>query len=256
MVTLVANMLIGTVLVVWAWVLWRRHGTWASRWARPVTINLLLQGVLVLCAWPAVASVPGELLYSLTGLWNLQLLLGHISCVLALAAVAAAVVSRLGHAVDQTRLARLIGYPVTVAVPVMVALLLNSSVVHTKIRVADLHMPPDVWSGLYWVVLIAVGVHLARIAVSGLWVLRRCPVYEPVANLYLGGFVLITINAVLHLIPVLFPGLHRVGLCPHTMFGVLSVGALTAFLLPHTPVVGRVTVRRRVPESPGSPEDL
>src|SRR6476620_11877842 len=114
--------LITITLVCVAWSLWIRRLTWSCRWEVAATLNIALQGAAVFLMSPFASETVGQLLHSLTGVWNLEDYIGHDCYVVAASAI---VYNALGRLQDdnatQSAFKQYVERPATLCIPLLLA---------------------------------------------------------------------------------------------------------------------------------------
>lgn len=75
--------------------LWRRRTTWRNRWDAAVTIGVACEGINVLCMQPWVGDRISPWLHEVTGVWNVEELIGHLLHLAGLMCVSYMALSRL-----------------------------------------------------------------------------------------------------------------------------------------------------------------
>ena len=204
----VATMITITLACI-AWSLWIRRVTWSCRWEVAATVNIALQGVAVLLMSPWASGTIGQVLYQLTGKWNLEDYLGHDCYIVAASAV---VYNSLGRLQDDNEMQRsfkqYVERPATICIP---ALLATFSMGHgaSVYRADFFQVPTDPWLSIYWVLLCGTLVYLLGYGVRAMLILRRDPRSRRIANIYLvasvSGILACTIRIVTALVPALQP---------------------------------------------------
>jgi hypothetical protein len=138
--------------------LWVRRSTWSYKWEQAATVNLVGTLIGIVCMTP-VATQVSTILHFVTGVWNLEDLLGHIAALAGITVLAYVTINRL-ELPDAARWRHWrLELPATVMLPIMVGLFILGS---PDRPVRDLYMArADFWMTCYWLVL----------ALSLLWVL-------------------------------------------------------------------------------------
>lgn len=139
------------------------RAVWARRWTlrpaservklteRPITVSVMLQAIALTLMSPASSATAGRLLHKITGHWHIDTWIGHCLYICAAGLVTLNVKSRLylDHDVIRARFRRHFELPLTVVVPLMLALLVVSPNADT--HWADLYdSPTDHWLDAYW----------------------------------------------------------------------------------------------------------
>src|ERR1700754_978075 len=177
--------LISLTLACIAGSLWVRRRTWFSRWEVAGTLCVAAQGCAALLISPMASKVLGPPLHAISGMWNLEDFLGHISYVLAAVALVQTVLSRVtGDGRLQEIATQWIERPATVCIPLMLAgwAFGNGSKVY---RSNFYEVPGDAWLKIYWLVFSAMLIYLLAWTLRALLVLRRIPRHRPTVTVYL-----------------------------------------------------------------------
>jgi hypothetical protein len=165
--------------------LWVRRRTWFSRWEVAGTLCIAAQGCAALLLSPMASEIFGPPLHAITGMWNLEDFLGHLSYLLAAVAFAQAVLSR---AADDQRLQEIgtqwIERPATVCIPLMWAVWATGN--GSKVYRSNFYdVPGDVWLKIYWLLFSAMLIYLLAWTLPALLFLRGIPRHRPTATVYL-----------------------------------------------------------------------
>jgi hypothetical protein len=177
--------LISITLVCIAGSLWVRRRTWFSRWEVAGTLCIAAQGCAALLISPTASAILGPPLHAISGMWNLEDFLGHVSYVVAAVALAQTVLSRI---TDDDRLQEIgtqwIERPATVCIPLMLAAwaLGNGSKIY---RSNFYEVPGDAWLKIYWLLFSIMLIYLLAWTLRGVLFLRRIPRHRPTATVYL-----------------------------------------------------------------------
>nr|MDT0523328.1 hypothetical protein [Streptomyces sp. DSM 41633] len=142
------------------WSLWIRRVTWSCRWEVAATLNIALQGLAVLLMSPWASATIGQVLYDLTGKWNVEDYLGHDAYIVAASAI---VYNSLGRLQDDSAMQRTfkqyIERPATICIPVLLATFSmgNGASVY---RADFFQVPTDFWLSVYWILLCGTLIYL------------------------------------------------------------------------------------------------
>jgi hypothetical protein len=203
------TLLILITLICVGWSLWIRRVTWTCRWEVAATLNIALQGAAIALMSPVAADTVGQVLHELTGVWNLQVYVGHDCYIVAGSAIVYNVVGRLQDDVAMQKMfTQYIERPATLCIPVLLALFTMSNASREFSR--DLFtLPTDGWLTAYWIVLCSTIIYLLAFGGRALLVLRGDPQSRKVANIYLAasisGIAACAIRVITALVPTLQP---------------------------------------------------
>ncbi|WP_232002955.1 hypothetical protein, partial [Mycobacterium sp. 1245801.1] len=185
--------------------LWVRRTTWFYKWESAATVNLA--GILVglVCMMP-FATPTFDCLHRVTGVWNLEDMVGHIASLTGITVFAYVTLNRLELTnAAQWRHWRL-ELPATFVLPTLVGLFVPGS---PDRHVRDLFTePPNAWLAAYWVVLSG-----AALWVLGhlLWALAIIARYDAdsstMAKIYLAAVSVNCWAVVAKLLSMALPGL-------------------------------------------------
>lgn len=164
--------------------LWIRRDTWRSRWEVDASLNVALQGLGVLLMSPWVSTALGPPLYRISGLWNVQHLLGHLCLIVAATAIIRHGLVRLaGEPLVGRLFRRQVLRPLQVGVPLLVALLIAADEGHHRdLLPAHVHTG---WLGAYWLLLGGLLIYLLSYAGRVLLIVREDPRSRATVDLYL-----------------------------------------------------------------------
>ncbi len=197
--------LITITLACIAWSLWIRRLTWSCRWEIAATLNIALQGAAVLLMSPLASETVGQLLHSLTGVWNLEDYIGHDCYVVAASAIVYNALGRLqDDAALQSSFKQYVERPSTVCIPVLLATFSvgNGAAIY---RPDFFTVPTDFWLSTYWLVLCGTLIYLLGYGARAMLVLRRDPRSRRIANVYLAasacGIVACTVRIITAYVP-------------------------------------------------------
>ena len=204
------TVLIAITLGCIAWSLWIRRVTWSCRWEVAATLNIALQGFAVLMMSPWASETIGQVLYSLTGMWNLEDYIGHDAYIVAASAVVYNALGRLqdDHAMQLT-FKQYVERPATLCIPL---LLVTFSVGNgAKIYRPDFfEVPTDFWLNLYWLLLCGTLIYLLGYGSRALLILRKDPRSRRIANVYLVASIAGITACVVRIVTAFVPALQAV----------------------------------------------
>lgn len=225
---MLALILAGTVGSL-GWTVYARRIAWHCLGERPITLSVVLQTVAILMLLPRAPSPLGELIHSLTGLWNAQALLAHILCLGADVAIVYHVAWRALREEDFIRGFKThVELPTTIAATLMFAAWLsgNGSRIHTKnfyLIKMDLSM------SIYWLVFSGALAWMTGYAIHLMFLLRRDPRSRTTATIYITAGVSGLIALFLRATQAITPALNNdTGLMIASVFGC---GAVVGFAL-------------------------
>ncbi|MEE2855698.1 MAG: hypothetical protein VX424_23940 [Actinomycetota bacterium] len=167
--------------------MWVRRRTWKFRWESAATINLACLAVCLVCIMPATTPT-FDVLHSVTGIWNLEDLIGHIVYLSGLVTLTHVMMARL-DVPDRRQVIRLRLEPMAaLGFPTMVGLFIAGAPDH---HVRDLTLEPaHGWLAWYWLVFCAMAVWILGNLAWALWIIRSDPGSRRVADLYLAAAVI------------------------------------------------------------------
>lgn len=204
------TVLIAITLGCIAWSLWIRRVTWSCRWEVAATLNIALQGFAVLMMSPWASETIGQVLYSLTGMWNLEDYIGHDAYIVAASAVVYNALGRLqdDHAMQLT-FKQYVERPATLCIPL---LLVTFSVGNgAEIYRPDFfEVPTDFWLNLYWLLLCGTLIYLLGYGSRALLILRKDPRSRRIANVYLVASIAGITACVVRIVTAFVPALQAV----------------------------------------------
>lgn len=175
---------IGATVVVAIYSLWVRRDTWWSRWEIGITLAIGLELCALVLTSPWAAGAIGPSVHTITQIWNVQQLLGHICFVVAVAANIYHVLPRLAD-FDRIRplFRRHVERPILIAVVALVAVFV----------VGDADYRPDgfstggdtgAWADIYWLLLCGLLIYLSGYATRLLLIVRSDPRARETVELY------------------------------------------------------------------------
>ena len=168
-----------------AWSLWIRRVTWTCRWEVAATLNIALQGAAVVLMSPWASGTIGQVLFTLTGKWNLEDYIGHDCYIVAASAI---VYNALGRLQDdnaiQASFKQYVERPATLCIPLLLATFSvgNGAAIY---RPDFFDVPTDFWLNTYWLLLCGTLIYLLGYGSRALLVLRKDPRSRRIANVYL-----------------------------------------------------------------------
>ena len=168
--------------------LWIRRDTWRCRWEGAPTLIAASASLRASLTTPYASDKLSEPLHRLTGLWNVEDLIGHMAGIVCVSAMAYLVLAQFGN--DQTLQfmfhSRVI-LPLTAAIPILVALF-SVTGGHTRERNFDTigdRIGPDLWTTAYWGVLFVTVIYLLGLSIFGLCILAAGGELTPSMSLYI-----------------------------------------------------------------------
>lgn len=165
--------------------LWTIRGSWRLPWERPAAINLACQTFKLIVVLPVCDYWLSSKLHTLTGVWNIQELLGHLGYMFGMLCILYLVVSRLDMTADQFQsyVRYRIELPGTLVMACMVAVFIAGPGKHDMTDLVTAQVTP--FLRMYWLtVAIALSFILVQ-ATQALLILRRNPRSRCAANSYL-----------------------------------------------------------------------
>jgi hypothetical protein len=207
---MIQSVAVSTMLSCIAYSLWARRFTFHSYWENCHTACIVLQGVAVLLIVPQ-NSIIDRGLHWLTGQWNLDVWLGDMCFLFAVAAMTMHTVTRLMPLDDVTEVWRQkVQPPITLAVMLTLALLYKSptaDIPDTAHLDGDNTLLPisgvaDMWLQLYWLVLLGTMIYLMLYMALQFIKIRRDQRSRSSANFYLVCIAVGVISAVARLAAV------------------------------------------------------
>lgn len=204
----VATLILITLACI-LWSLWIRRVTWSCRWEVAATLNIALQGLAVLLMSPWASATIGQVLYELTGKWNVEDYIGHDCYIVAASAI---VYNSLGRLQDDSAMRRsfkqYVERPATICIPVLLATFSmgNGAAVY---RADFFQVPTDFWLSVYWIILCGTLIYLLGYGARAMLILRKDPRSRRIANIYLfasiSGVLACATRIVTSLVPALQP---------------------------------------------------
>jgi hypothetical protein len=179
--------MIAITIACMAWSLWIRRVTWNCRWEVAATLNIALQMAAVALMSPLASETVGQVLYNLTGKWNLEDYIGHDCYIVAASAIVYNAIGRLQQDdALQASFKQYVERPATLCIPLLLATfsLGNGAAVY---RADFFDTPTDTWLSAYWLLLCGMLIYLLGYGGRALLVLRRDPRSRTIANVYLAA---------------------------------------------------------------------
>lgn len=162
--------------------LWRRRSTWRSRWDAAVTYGVALEGINVLCMEPGIGIPLSPWIYNITGVWNIEELVGHLLHLEGLMCVLYMAISRLKLSDGERRrmMRTRLELPGIVITAVAVALFVYGA---PQENIGDLMLTrPEGLMFAYWSVMGLSTLYLASSSIWALSIIARNPECRPTAN--------------------------------------------------------------------------
>jgi hypothetical protein len=181
------TVMIAITIACMAWSLWIRRVTWNCRWEVAATLNIALQMAAVALMSPLASETVGQVLYNLTGKWNLEDYIGHDCYIVAASAIVYNAIGRLQQDdALQASFKQYVERPATLCIPLLLATfsLGNGAAVY---RADFFDTPTDTWLSAYWLLLCGMLIYLLGYGGRALLVLRRDPRSRTIANVYLAA---------------------------------------------------------------------
>jgi len=204
------TVLIAITLGCIGWSLWIRRVTWSCRWEVAATLNIALQGLAVLMMSPWASETIGQVLYSLTGMWNLEDYIGHDAYIVAASAVVYNALGRLqdDHAMQLT-FRQYVERPATLCIPLLLVTFSvgNGAAIY---RPDFFEVPTDFWLNLYWLLLCGTLIYLLGYGSRALLILRKDPRSRRIANVYLIASIAGITACVVRIVTAFVPALQAV----------------------------------------------
>jgi hypothetical protein len=165
--------------------LWRRKHTWRSQWDAAATAGIALLGIDVILMEPAVSDALSPLLHRITGLWNVEDMVGHLMHLEALWCLLYMALSRLKRtAAERRRMMRIrLELPGILIMSIAIALFIRG-VPDRDIGDVVLRDPETVlcW---YWLVLGGAALYVSGSTIWALSIVARNPVARKTSNVYI-----------------------------------------------------------------------
>jgi len=204
------TVLIAITLGCIGWSLWIRRVTWSCRWEVAATLNIALQGLAVLMMSPWASETIGQVLYSLTGMWNLEDYIGHDAYIVAASAVVYNALGRLqdDHAMQLT-FRQYVERPATLCIPLLLVTFSvgNGAAIY---RPDFFEVPTDFWLNLYWLLLCGTLIYLLGYGSRALLILRKDPRSRRIANVYLIASIAGITACIVRIVTAFVPALQAV----------------------------------------------
>lgn len=175
---------IGATVLVALYSLWVRRETWWSRWEIGITLAIALEVCALVLMSPWASAVLGPTMHSVTRIWNVQQLVGHICFIVAIAANIYHVLPRLADFGRVRPLFRRhVQWPVRLGLVALVAVFIT----------ADADYRPDglstgndtgAWAEIYWLLFCGMLIYLSGCATRLLLLVRSDPRARETVELY------------------------------------------------------------------------
>lgn len=180
--------------------LWVRRSTWLVPWEVATSLNVVLQTVEILLITGPVSRWVGPKLHAITGLWNMEDLIGHLCYFCAMTFLAYAVLSKLD--LSDRQLAwytkRRIEVPATLFVAVVIAIFLAGKFGDHDTDMVLMH--PNFWTRAYFLMYILADAYLLSMVIPALLILRRDRRQKRMATAYLCAVAITVLTCVIMLI--------------------------------------------------------
>ena len=162
--------------------LWVRRTTWTFRWECAATINLAAILICLVCMMPRAAPAYDPL-HSLTGVWNLEDLLGHLTYLAGITVLTHVMLARLTLADLRAFVRQRIELPATILLPTLIGVFVVAAPNH---HVADLVIEPAAgWLTCYWLLLCGCGIWVLAHLLWALLIIHGDPQSATIATLYI-----------------------------------------------------------------------
>ncbi|HTZ12185.1 MAG TPA: hypothetical protein VMC78_00925 [Mycobacterium sp.] len=163
--------------------LWVRRRAWGHRFELGGSIVAASMFLCVLLMGPALSLAVSTPIHAVTGLWNLEDLLGHLVYLAGLTALFHTLVYRITLDEPERFLRRHLEIPMAIMLPLLVGLFIVGTL---KEHYPDLFQAPVTgWMSLYWAALCAAAGYLLVNLLRLLRVVRRDPRSTVTANIYI-----------------------------------------------------------------------
>lgn len=173
--------------VIAGYCVWMRRGAWGCRWELAGTVVAAAMFACLILISPVGSRALSTPIHALTGLWNVEDLLGHLVYLAALATLIHSLVYRINLDRPEQFIRRRLEMPISLALPLLIGLFV--------VAVPDEHYS-DLFQGsvggmmtAYWVALCAAASYLLIQLVGLLWVVRRDPRSTATANIYIAAII-------------------------------------------------------------------
>ena len=178
------GMMLVCALGACVWALWIRRTAWGCRWEGAPTLAIAMAGASAYLTSPHASSHLDPRLHRLTGLWNLEDVVGHVCGMTPACAMLYMCLIRFDDDnTVQQRFAKWVGLPVTIAIPVMFACFMAG--VGSKYDINFEDIEPGPWHAVYWLVFCAVIIYLMARTLQILLLLRRVDGRSIVVSMYI-----------------------------------------------------------------------
>jgi hypothetical protein len=175
-------------VIITGYCVWVRRGAWSCRWELGSSITAASMFVCLLLMNPVLSLTLSAPLHDLTGLWNLEDLLGHLAYLAGLVTLAQALANRTNLDDPYHFSRRHLEGPIAIALPLLIGLFIVATPAE---HWPDLFRAPVTgWMTLYWLVLCASASYLLTHLLRLLWVVRRDPRSTVTANIYIAAITI------------------------------------------------------------------
>ncbi len=175
-------------LVITGCCLWVRRRAWGYRFELSGCIVAASMFVCLLLMGPALSLALSKPLHAVTGLWNLEDLLGHVVYLAGLIALLHTLIYRITLDEPELFLRRYLEVPTAITLPLLVGLFVVGT---PKKHYPDLLKAPVTgWMSLYWAALCAAAGYLLVNLLRLLRVVRRDPRSTVTANIYTAAIII------------------------------------------------------------------
>lgn len=200
------NVPLSIVLATSAWALWIRRQAVGCRWETAPTVMVALAGACAYLTSGHASSALGRPLHAVTGLWNVEDLLGHIAFISSVSTAIYMFLTRLASDETLQRLyAQWVGRPLTLSIPTLIVCHINGVGGRDYLKQFANLRPQADWLILYWVTLAITLVYLLGYAMRILLLLRGPGDARSVLNLYVATITLTGVSIVLVAAHVITP---------------------------------------------------
>lgn len=165
--------------------LWRRRDTWRSRWDAAATAGIALMGIDVILMEPAVSDTLSPVLHCITGLWNMEDLVGHLMHLEALMCILYMALSRLKLTDEERRkmMRTRLELPGILIVSVAVALFVRGV---PDEDIGDVVLrDPETMMSWYWLLMGSAALYLSGNTIWALSIVARNPGGRKPTNVYI-----------------------------------------------------------------------
>lgn len=193
-------LLTGVVYIAAARTLWLRRSTWHVPWEVAATLNVALQAAEIVLISGPVARRISPILHAITGLWNIEDLIGHLAYITAMAAMTYMVVSRLDMSEVQfdRYVHRRIEIPSAIFLPIVFVMFYYAGFGNREFDPVLAH--PNLWSRAYFLMYVVADCYLLAHAIPALVIIRRDSRQKNTATAYLCAIGVSIVTCVVMLI--------------------------------------------------------